>query len=80
MCTIVLYLMGTSSTGSHSLLDMLLQGLFLTWVVRPEMMQIAVWLAWFAVLGFLKVIVVPLCKITPMRLDKLASIKVSLCL
>ena len=43
-------------------------------------MQIAVWLAWFAVLGFLKVIVVSLCKITPMRLDKLASIKVSLCL
>lgn len=39
-------------------------------------MQIAVWLAWFAVLGFLKVIIVPLCKITPMHLDKLASIKV----
>jgi autocrine motility factor receptor len=32
----------------------LFKGLFLTWVVRPEMMQIAVWLAWFAVLGFLK--------------------------
>lgn len=31
------------------------QGLFLTWVVRPELMQIAVWLAWFSVLGFLKV-------------------------
>lgn len=45
--------------------DMLLQGLFLAWVVRPEMMQIAVWLAWFAVLGFLKVIVAPLCKIVP---------------
>ncbi|KAG0589656.1 hypothetical protein KC19_1G037100 [Ceratodon purpureus] len=32
----------------------LFKGLFLTWVVRPEMMQIAVWLAWFSVLGFLK--------------------------
>jgi len=32
----------------------LFKGLFLTWVVRPELMQIAVWLAWFSVLGFLK--------------------------
>lgn len=32
----------------------LFKGLFLTWVVRPEMMQIAIWLGWFSVLGFLK--------------------------
>ncbi|BBN10487.1 E3 ubiquitin-protein ligase AMFR [Marchantia polymorpha subsp. ruderalis] len=32
----------------------LFKGLFLTWVVQPEMMAIALWLAWFAVLGFLK--------------------------
>ncbi|CAM6095061.1 unnamed protein product [Calypogeia fissa] len=32
----------------------LFKGLFLTWVVQPEMMAIALWLAWFSVLGFLK--------------------------
>ncbi|KAJ7534009.1 hypothetical protein O6H91_13G075600 [Diphasiastrum complanatum] len=32
----------------------LFKGMFLTWVVQPEMMQVALWLVWFAVLGFLK--------------------------
>lgn len=28
--------------------------LFLTWVVQPETMHVALWIAWFAALGFLK--------------------------
>ncbi|KAL2624061.1 hypothetical protein R1flu_008306 [Riccia fluitans] len=32
----------------------LFKGIFLTWVVQPELMAITLWFAWFAVLGFLK--------------------------
>ena len=31
------------------------QGLFLALVAQPDTVQIALWLVWFAVLGFLKV-------------------------
>eukprot|EP00249_Psilotum_nudum_P016374 c25791_g1_i1 orf=659-2437(-) len=32
----------------------LFKGLFLAWVVQPEILQIALWIGWFAILGFLK--------------------------
>ncbi|XP_024518489.1 E3 ubiquitin protein ligase RIN2 isoform X1 [Selaginella moellendorffii] len=49
-----LTLLETQKVVERMINYVLFKGLFLTWVVQPEMMQIALWLAWFAVLGFLK--------------------------
>jgi autocrine motility factor receptor len=50
-----LSLMETQKVVERLINYVLFKGLFLTWVVRPELMQIAVWLAWFAILGCIKV-------------------------
>ncbi|CAK9229186.1 unnamed protein product [Sphagnum troendelagicum] len=49
-----LSLMETQKVVERLINYVLFKGLFLTWVVRPELMQIAVWLAWFAILGCIK--------------------------
>ncbi|KAL3699715.1 hypothetical protein R1sor_017737 [Riccia sorocarpa] len=49
-----LSLVETQKVMERLINHILFKGIFLMWVVQPEMMAVAFWLAWFAVFGFLK--------------------------